>query len=65
MRLRERIAVDRLMRGADHPHSESSLPKSLDVLDRILDGVPEDECEQMLCKTTADLYQFDVEKLGS
>jgi predicted TIM-barrel fold metal-dependent hydrolase len=65
IRLRDRIGVDRLMWGSDYPHSESTFPKSREVLDRILDGVPEDECDQILCKTTADLYQFDVEKLGS
>ncbi|MFT5391006.1 MAG: putative TIM-barrel fold metal-dependent hydrolase [Gammaproteobacteria bacterium] len=65
IRLRDRIGVDRLMWGSDYPHSESTFPKSREVLDRILEGVPEDECDQILCKTTADLYQFDVGKIGA
>lgn len=63
IQLRNSIGIDRLMWGSDYPHSESTFPKSLEVLDRILDGVPLKQREQILCHTTADLYKFDLTKI--
>ena len=64
VRLRDRIGVDRMMWGSDYPHSESTFPRSREVLDEILDGVPEDERHQIVCGTTADLYGFDLTRIA-
>ena len=65
IRLRDRIGVERMMWGSDYPHSESTFPRSREILDDILDGVPAAEREQILCGTTARLYGFDVEKISA
>ena len=41
--LRQYVGVETLMWGSDYPHAESTFPKSREIVDRILDGVPEDE----------------------
>ena len=64
VRLRDRIGVDRMMWGSDYPHSESTFPRSREVLDEILDGVPADERHQIVCGTTADLYGFDLGRIA-
>ena len=43
IRLRDVIGVDRLMWGSDYPHSESTFPRSREVLSEILEGVPMEE----------------------
>ncbi len=65
IRLRDRIGTERMMWGSDYPHSESTFPRSREILDDILDGVPADERDQILCNTTAELYGFEVDKIGS
>lgn len=64
VRLRDRIGVDRMMWGSDYPHSESTFPRSREVLDEILEGVPQQERHEIVCGTTARLYGFDLEKIG-
>ena len=41
--LRQYVGVETLMWGSDYPHAESTFPRSREIVDRILDGVPEDE----------------------
>ncbi len=64
VRLRDVIGVDRMMWGSDYPHSESTFPRSREVLDEILVGVPEAERAQIVCHTTADLYGFDLARIS-
>ena len=64
IRLRDVIGVDRLMWGSDYPHSESTFPKSREILDRILEGVPQDEKSQIVGSNTARLYNFDLERVS-
>ena len=64
VRLRDRIGVDRMMWGSDYPHSESTFPRSREVLDEILADVPADERHEIVCGTTARLYGFDLEKIA-
>ena len=64
IRLRDRIGVDRMMWGSDYPHSESTFPRSREILDEILAEVPMEERRQILCDTTADLYGFDLERIA-
>jgi len=65
IRLRDVIGVDQLMWGSDYPHAESTFPKSREILDRILEGVPQDERAQIVGTTTARLYGFDMERIGT
>jgi predicted TIM-barrel fold metal-dependent hydrolase len=64
IRLRDVIGVDQLMWGSDYPHAESTFPKSREILDRILEGVPQDEKAQIVGTTTARLYGFDMERIS-
>lgn len=64
IRLRDRIGVDRMMWGSDYPHSESTFPRSREVLDGILQGVPEEERAKIVCHNTAGLYGFDLERIS-
>ena len=38
IQMRHVIGVENLMWGSDYPHSESTFPKSLEILDSILGG---------------------------
>jgi predicted TIM-barrel fold metal-dependent hydrolase len=64
IRLRDVIGVDQLMWGSDYPHAESTFPKSREILDRILEGVPQDEKARIVGTTTARLYGFDMERIS-
>ena len=64
IRLRDVIGVDSLMWGSDYPHSESTFPKSREILDRILEGVPQDEKTKIVGGNTARLYGFDLERIS-
>lgn len=64
IRLRDRIGVDCMMWGSDYPHSESTFPRSRQVLDEILQGVPEEERAKIVCHNTARLYGFDLEQIS-
>jgi len=61
--LRDIIGVDSLMWGSDYPHSESTFPKSREILDRILAGVPQDEKAKIVGASAAKLYEFDLAKV--
>jgi predicted TIM-barrel fold metal-dependent hydrolase len=63
IRLRDIIGVDNMMWGSDYPHSESTFPRSRQVLDEILAQVPQDERARIVGHNAARLYNFDVERL--
>ena len=64
IRMRDRIGVDRLMWGSDYPHSESTFPRSREVLGEILEGVPVREQASIVGGAAAALYGFDLEKVA-
>ncbi len=64
IRLRDVIGVDSLMWGSDYPHAESTFPKSMEILDRILEGVPQDERAKIVGANAARLYNFDLERIA-
>ena len=64
IRMRDVIGVDALMWGSDYPHSESTFPKSREILDRILDGVPQEEKIKIVGLTAAKLYGFDLARVS-
>ena len=65
IRLRDLIGVRNIMWGSDYPHSESTFPQSLEILDRILDGVPEAERSRIVGENAAELYGFDLNRRAS
>jgi len=65
IRLRDVIGVDRMMWGSDYPHAESTFPKSQEILNRILEGVPQDERAKIVGGNAARLYGFDIESIAA
>jgi predicted TIM-barrel fold metal-dependent hydrolase len=63
IRLRDAIGVDNMMWGSDYPHSESTFPRSRQILAEILAGVPEGEQAKIVGGNTARVYRFDVARL--
>ena len=53
---REFVGVENLMWASDFPHSDSTWPKSQEVIQRDFAGVPEDEVEKMISTNCARLY---------
>ena len=52
--LRYEVGVDRIMWGADYPHSEGSYPYTTEALRAAFAPCPPDETRQMLETTAAD-----------
>jgi predicted TIM-barrel fold metal-dependent hydrolase len=64
LRLSDLIGVETLMWGSDYPHTESTFPRSREVLARILTGVPDDDAHRIVRTNAAGLYGFDVPATG-
>jgi predicted TIM-barrel fold metal-dependent hydrolase len=60
IRLRDEIGVETLMWGSDYPHTESTFPRSREVLDEVLQGVPDDEVARIVAGNAAELYSFTL-----
>ena len=56
---RDIIGVDRLMWGADYPHTEGTFPRSVEQVAKDFAGVPEGEVYQMVAGNAAQLYGLD------
>lgn len=59
------IGVDRLLWGNDYPHLDSIWPHSMEVLDRIMAGVPAEEKRQMTWDNVLQLYGLDPQKIAA
>ena len=59
IQLRDRIGVKTLMWGSDYPHAESTFPRSREILEQILAGVPDQEKAMIAGDNAARLYHFD------
>jgi len=60
VRTRDIIGVDNLLWGNDYPHHDSIWPRSMEVLDRIMESVPDDEKEQMTSGGVLRLYDIKL-----
>ena len=54
------MGVDRLMWGADYPHTEGTFPKSQRQIAQDFVGVPEDEVYRMVIGNAATLFGLEV-----
>mgnify|MGYP001969824153 CR=1 FL=1 len=61
--LRDYIGVDNILWASDYPHAESTFPKSQEILDKILEGVPENEVSKIVAENCAKLYGFSIDGL--
>jgi predicted TIM-barrel fold metal-dependent hydrolase len=58
IQLRSYVGVDNLMWGSDYPHAESTFPRSREIVERILQDVPEEEKAKIAGGNAARLYRF-------
>src|SRR5262245_51121462 len=63
IRLRDLIGADNMMWGSDYPHSESTFPRSRQILAAILADVPAAEQAKIVGTNTARVYGFDAARL--
>lgn len=61
--LRDRIGLDKIMWGSDHPHDEGTYPYTREGLRFAFAGVPQDELAAMLGGNAAREYGFDLDLL--
>jgi hypothetical protein len=61
--LRYDVGVDRIMWGADYPHSEGSYPYTTEALRVAFAPCPPEETRMMVEVTPAAVYGFDLPKL--
>ena len=57
------VGVDRIMWGADYPHSEGSYPHTTEALRVAFSGFDPAEVRAMVETNAAGLYGFDLERL--
>jgi hypothetical protein len=55
---RRELATAMITWGSDYPHTESTFPRSRDIVDRLLAGVDERERAAITFDTTARIYGF-------
>ena len=60
---RHLTGTDCLLWGNDYPHHDAIWPHSMETLDKIFVGVPDDERERLCFTNTVKLYDIDVSKL--
>ena len=48
-----------IMWSSDYPHSETTFPKSRDIILRDFDGIPEADTRDIICNTARKLYGLD------
>ncbi len=57
--LRDAVGVDNIMWEADFPHPTSTYPDSQELLERCLEGIPEQECRKMLRENALRVFGLD------
>ena len=58
VRLRDVIGVPALLWGSDYPHTESTWPRSREIVAEFLAGVPAEESQAIVAGNAARLYGF-------
>ena len=62
IKMRHDIGIDNIMWESDFPHVTSYYPKSREVADRVLAGVPEDEQRKILYENALRIYGVKVDR---
>jgi predicted TIM-barrel fold metal-dependent hydrolase len=60
VKLRDEIGIGTLMWGSDYPHTESTFPRSRQILASILAGASADDVRRVVSTNAAELYGFTV-----
>jgi predicted TIM-barrel fold metal-dependent hydrolase len=63
MALRHEVGVDKIMWGADFPHTEGTFPHSKLSMRLLFAGLPEEEVRKMICDNAVRLYNLDLNAL--
>ena len=64
VRLRDVIGVDAITWGSDYPHTESTYPRSREIVRDFLAGVPAAEARAIVAGNAARLYGFELPRAG-
>ena len=57
---REFVGADNLMWSSDYPHTDSSWPHSMDVIEKDFQGVPDGDRKKMTCLNAVKSYGLDI-----
>jgi predicted TIM-barrel fold metal-dependent hydrolase len=60
IRERHDIGIDGLMFGSDYPHTESTFPRSIEIMSKRLADVPSEEQNKIVFDNAAALYGFEA-----
>ncbi len=63
IKLRQDIGIDNIMWEADFPHVASYYPNSWDAVERVLDGVSQEDRRKLLYANAINVYKLDVTNL--
>ena len=63
LRTLDHLGPENLLWGNDYPHHDSIWPNSMDILNTIMEGVPDASRDKMVWENVRDLYQIDETKL--
>ena len=58
IRLRHDVGVDRMMWGSDFPHIVTRWPRSMELLDSQMEGVPPDERHRLVAGNAIDFFRL-------
>jgi len=64
VRLRDVIGVGAITWGSDYPHTESTFPRSREIVRGFLAGVPAEEARAIVAGNAARLYGFELPGAG-
>ena len=65
VRLRDLLGVNKLIWATDFPHQESEFPESMGVIERVFEGVPDDERRLMVAQNAIDFFHLDGVAAGA
>jgi predicted TIM-barrel fold metal-dependent hydrolase len=60
IKLRHDIGIDNIMWESDFPHVASYYPRSWQEIERVLEGVPEEDRRKMLFENALRVYRIDA-----
>jgi predicted TIM-barrel fold metal-dependent hydrolase len=62
---RKTIGIGGLMFGSDYPHSESTFPRSMQIMSERLEGIPEADRLMILWDNVSRLYRFELQEFAA